>query len=500
MDLSHWRKLLPAPEIEQLIAEASQANFADPYRLLSLADQAIAAAQLRPDPAGELRARFYRALALNTIGHTMEAIDEFNLLLDLARAQQDMDAAFAALRGLGIVCDGTGCYDAALDYLRGAEQLLGDDADEDQRLDVRQSMAIVYSKTQRPAEAAEVFLQLVERYRSLGRVRDQAINLSNAAICYAKLGRYEQSLDLSDRAEALVRPQNWPLMLAIVHGNRATPLLELERYEEAQGELLAALHVFHTAGHAVGEIDVRTKLGRIYRHQGDPATAALLLELAVERAAGAGLAPARAEAQKLLVSLYREQGDFERALLHSESLRQLERDLGDQETQRRVRQLQTELDLEHARRDADEARRQRDRLQAAHAAEAEQHASLKAANSVQRHLIAAIAGEGETIDTAHRRAEAEVARATRYHRPLAALWLARRPGSLLAGLIGEDEVLLELESDGYLLLLPEREANALQMRFSQFFPSGEFGSAELRPGDSLQSLIDRARRQAQRQS
>ncbi|MFC4159418.1 hypothetical protein [Chitinimonas lacunae] len=459
MDL--LRALLPAPELERLYSEATDAAYSDPELLRRLANDAIAAARRRGDVAGELRGRLYLASAQQTLGDIEAAIEELNEMLLLAEASDDDDARFAALRALGSICDQAGCFESALDYLQQAESSLDAESDEAKCRDLRRGIATVFSHTGRLEEAVERHLALARDSAACGNLKDQAVDLCNAGTDLARLGRYQEALDILDEAEALVRRFRWPLMLATVHAARAIPLRVLGREEEVEYELLSALPVFTGAGHVSGQIDVRIRLAELYLDRHDLSTARLLLQGAVEIAAASGRTPQRVEALDVLIRVCKAAGEFATALDHSETLRELTHQMHEDEASDQAWRQHAEVELAAARKDVERVRRQRDRWQKAHAEQAQLNDMLRAAHSVQRNLIAALSASYlEQMADARRRGERELARASRYQRPLTAAWLGVAQPELapgwLAGQLREEDVAVPLEG-GLLLLLPETD-------------------------------------------
>ncbi|QNM97594.1 tetratricopeptide repeat-containing diguanylate cyclase [Chitinimonas koreensis] len=427
-------QLLPPEPMRRLLMSASELLDTHPGQLLELADEALAACREAGDAPGQLQAAYWRALALRFLGDCAAAIETLHAARQLATATEDREGMVLIQLGYGRVSTATGLYDAALEFLTRAARLARAALPPDHPvlLDIERGFCILKSRVGHHVEAVQEYLELAERYLERDQLRDAAYCFNNAGNNCSRMLDYEQALRCYARAEALIRQSgDWPLLLAVLRSNRATPLRALGRDDEALRGLLESLPVLMLAGQRSSEIDTRLKLGRLYAESGDVAGGELLLRRALELADESGFTPLRMEIHEELARCGKQRGDYAGALEHTEAAIALRGDMSIKEAADRLERASTLRELERALQAVDDERSRRIEAEASNSQLKLLADALAESSRQQNRLVEALRRESQTdalTGVANRRQlEArlteEHARARRYGRPLSLLFI-----------------------------------------------------------------------------
>lgn len=169
--------------------------------------------------------------------------------------------------------------------------------------------------------------------------------------------------------------------------NLADPLLQTGRLHEARAALEAVLHGIDDRAYRGFEGFARVLLGRVLHAQGDLVGARGELERAVVRSKDLGRSDRLAKAHLALPELHRAEGRFDLALQHHEAFHAAEARRFDENSARRLRALQVQVDLSQARHDAEMARVRHGDLAQAHRELQAMHEALVEADREKSRLM-----------------------------------------------------------------------------------------------------------------
>ncbi|WP_025745745.1 diguanylate cyclase [Kallotenue papyrolyticum] len=269
-----------------------------------------------------------------------------------------------ALRGMGIVYERLDDFQRALEHLTAALHLYQAHGNRQAQARTLNSLGVVLSRSGQPEEGLAMYEQAYTLHRELGQTFDMAVSRNNMGINLKNLGRYaEAEIALEEACRLLADTIHYasPLSnLALVYEGQG-------RLREAEAAQRQAYALAQRAGLTYILNEVSLCLGRFYLAQGQTAQAQPLLEAALTHAREAELPAKAAEAHQALARLHRQTGDLSAALEHLERALEFERQVFNEQADRRFKNLQISFQVEQLRRQAEHERRERETLHAAYA-------------------------------------------------------------------------------------------------------------------------------------
>ncbi|WP_276957531.1 GGDEF domain-containing protein [Allomeiothermus silvanus] len=247
------------------------------------------------------------------------------------------------------------------------------------------SIGIIYSKNGQPEEGLEYYRQSHALARQLGEQRLVYITLSNMGINLKNLGRYSEAEAVLLEALELVSPQQH-LPRGSMLSNLALVYERQGRTEEAERLHRQSLEHFRSGKYPAGETEALLGLGRLYLRLGELEEARSLLHQALALAERTGQTPKQFEARQDLAEVYKRQGALALALEHLEAAHRLERQVYNENSDRKLKNLQISFQIEQVRREAELERRKNAELAQAYAELKELHEALRQADQ-QKNLL-----------------------------------------------------------------------------------------------------------------
>ncbi len=342
---------------------------------LACATQADALARALDDPASEAEALCHLASAYAEIGLRLEAFDATARALSLARSCGDARVeALALLRMSNQAIDSGDELEARRLLETGLARAQAAGSPEEEFWALNNLSHLLGLEAARLAEgndpalmhaAVAELVAMVDRAlavaRATGHWLQQAFALSNLADAFIVTGDKQRARALINEYAALAREHGFNRLLAFAH-------LDEARLLRAEGRVQEAIAVLESESHTLA-----------VEHNNE-----LLLTT-----------------DEALVQLHKEQGNFERALHHLESVLHRQHARLTLQSAQQIRVLMAKLDLEQARVAADEAR-----------AEARRHSLRATSLELERDVLHRTSREDALTGVGNRRAaeEALVAR------------------------------------------------------------------------------------------
>ncbi len=225
------------PEIVQLIYEQIvQATRVDIRRAERLAHAAVwIAGQLRDDGSRALGAR---ALAhiLFTRGRYRQALRFYEMALSVfRRLEMEVEVGRTLYGGALQTLIYLGCYDQALSWAREARGIFERTGDRLRLARLESNMGNILYRQDHFEAALKHYGNALEEFRLQGELRDQAIALRNAAVCYISLGEFDKALSTYREARASCERNGLTLLVAEADYNIAYLHYQRGEYTRAIG-------------------------------------------------------------------------------------------------------------------------------------------------------------------------------------------------------------------------------------------------------------------------
>ena len=317
------------------------------------------------------------------------ALPIFRLALELYEQLGHKEGMAKTLRATGFVYDDLGDYHRALDYhLRALkiDEATGDDAS---RANSLRTIGIVYSKAGDTEQGLAHYQQSLELSQRAGDSLAIAKTLNNIGINLKNLDRYQESMHVLGEALRYFRETGNDLGQAGALNNLGITLDLLGRTAQAETSLRQALELSRRTGYAHGEMNALLSQGKLWGRQALRQKAALeSLLLALDCAERMGTKPARCECHHALAELYKQLGDPTSALEHFETFHTLEREVFNEQSDRKLKGLQTIFQVGEAQREAEIHRLRNVELARAYEELRGLHQSLQMADQVKTELLA----------------------------------------------------------------------------------------------------------------
>jgi diguanylate cyclase (GGDEF)-like protein len=293
-----------------------------------------------------------------------------------------------ALQAIGSVHDDIGDYPQALDAHLQALAIYDQHGDVRARASTLRTIGIVYSKLGDARQGLDFYTQSLKLSRSAGDDVSAAKTLNNIGINRKNLGELDEAHSALKEALRLFRRRKNRAGEAGALTNLALTLEKLGRLDEAERCQREAAAAAASIGYAMAEVKAYKGLGEqmLSQHRFDAAHEVLTQALAIaERMAAA---PERAQCHRALAELFKQRGDAVQALTHFEAFHRFEREVFNEQSDRKLKGLQANFQLAQAQREAEIHRLKYIELAQAHADLQALNESLRQADRTRSMLLA----------------------------------------------------------------------------------------------------------------
>lgn len=221
--------------------------------------------------------------------------------VEAARRWGNAFAEADMLKRLGRVCTTLGRYREAEEHLRSSVAVAAASGDQRGVADAREGLALLYADTDRVAEAAAEFTELVELNRALSADRSLALSLIHLGTALSRIGRNAEALAHLSESEIIFNrlPEPDPYNSARVLVAQAWAHCRAQDFERAGEVAEEALGMMRDVGSHDGLAHAHEVIAEVARHRGDTADAVHHLQEAVRLLTSLGSSRARAVFDRL---------------------------------------------------------------------------------------------------------------------------------------------------------------------------------------------------------
>lgn len=375
--------------VDALNRRAEDKLSVDAKRAFGYASEARQLAEHCGYPKGRAEALYNQGMCSHMQSDYEPALPIFRLALELYEQLGDQGGMAKTLRATGFIYDDLGDYHRALDYhLRALkiDEAAGDDLS---RANSLRTIGIIHSKAGDAQQALAYYQQSLALSREAGDLLSIAKTLNNTGITLKNLGRYLESNDALTEALRHFRETGNAIGQAGALNNLGVTLDLLGRGRQAETTLLQALELSRQSSYAQGEMNALLTLGSIWARQPNMQTEALgTLQQALLCAERMGTKPARCECHQALTNYYKRIGDMTSALAHFEAFHALDKEVFNEQSDRKLKGLQTILQVGEAQREAEIHRLRNVELAKAYEEMRSLNHSLQMADQVKTELLA----------------------------------------------------------------------------------------------------------------
>jgi len=275
-----WQQVGDLTEQAMVLTDLGEAydDLGEKRQALEEYDLALDLARRGGDRLGEGRAHNDIALVYDRTGEYRKAIEHYKASAEIFRSLGLTLDAERMNQSMGWTYRNIGMLHEALDILQSGLPYLHEKGDRDGEAGAYNNIGLVYDDLGEPRKALEYEMRALPLRRAVGDRRGEAATLSNIAFFYSHLGECEKALDYDAQSLRLCRIVGEPYGEAYVLTNMGVLYLEAGDEAKAVDSFEAALPLRRAVGDLEGEAITLRGLARAQQRAGHLAEARKNLE------------------------------------------------------------------------------------------------------------------------------------------------------------------------------------------------------------------------------
>jgi signal transduction histidine kinase len=286
-------------------------------------------------------------------GSFNQALSYFFKSLLVYEMLEDKKQCIKVLEDIGDAYANMSDYPNALDHFFRVYDLASELIDKEMEASALNSIAYLYMQLSEWSKALVYLRDSLVIFEELNDKQGQAGVLDNSCSCYCDLGDFDKALTCGLKSVRLYRE------VGDQEGEDEV-LGSIGEVYKARGDLTQALAYLNralTISEAIGLrlviVKVLQNIGDINRIQGHTSQALENLQRALTIAQEINSKSEQYRCHKLLVDIYKQLGDFEQSLAHSEKFHEIKEVVFNEEADRRIKNLEAIHQVETARKETE---------------------------------------------------------------------------------------------------------------------------------------------------
>lgn len=322
-------------------------------RAKELLDQSLELAEQQGDSRAKAEVLNNIAGILYTKGEHLEALQVMEKVLMAHKEAVNLQGYHVALGNVALLHLRLGEYPQALEKLFEVYGFYKQNSDTQWEAWALNSIGSAYEEAQDFAKAVEYYQQALEVVRTNGFRALEVVLLNGLGSVYNQLGKHQIALDYLSRGLLLAQQSGYQPQEILALNNLGNAYIGLDKYQDAVKVYLKAQQLSEDMGSFQNALKAGLALGNLYLSQGQPEQALGFLEKSLMQAQKSGSKKVVYEAHNLLAQLHEKIGDYLKALEHQRQFHKIEREVFNQESEQRTRNLTLRFDLDKAQRQAE---------------------------------------------------------------------------------------------------------------------------------------------------
>ncbi len=317
-----------------------------PSEALQLSKRGLAIAECLERPQDVIRALTDIGLIYWRMGNFSMAYDFFFEARQMAEREGDRFGFARVLSSIGIIFSGQGHYDNALEYYFRALQIYDDIDSIARTASVLNNIGMVYQRRSEFSMAEIYHRESLSVKEAFGDLKGLAFSLNNLGVVAQENGSYDEALDYFSRALSIREGFQDHREMANTRRNMGVLFFRIENFERAIEELSLSRVLFEGVEDYNGVAQVDFYLGEVYHAQGEIRRAFDLFYQSLEVSERLGLAALASQNYKKLSELMALRGWYRDAYRLQQEYLIIQDSIHDEDTRRRVIELQLMYDRE----------------------------------------------------------------------------------------------------------------------------------------------------------
>ncbi len=292
-----------------------------------------------------------------------ESLTFLNECLRLYRQQKNSSGEFDTLCDLGVLYERLGDFDKALDYHLKSLDIAQRINSAESEAKALNNIGAVYYGLRQYDEARQFYQKSLSLKETLPDKKSLAVTMSNLSSVYSSQGKHEEALALRKKVLEIRRELGDRQGECIVLRNLGSSAMRLNDFQNAKRCLLQSLKLAEALDDRRMQAVVHHDLGDFFaaRRRYDKAKAHLCESLRLAEALG--LKPRQCEVFFSLSSLFKAQKKYADALRHYETYHRLKEEIFNEESDKRLKNLQVLNQLAEAQREVERALQEKQALE-----------------------------------------------------------------------------------------------------------------------------------------
>lgn len=330
----------------------------DLARALTLSNEAYQLTQQSPHDSPTYRADLMKSLRnLGTCYLQLSQYDDALLYaseaLTIAEETNDLPEQAHLLNTIGEAYRYLGNYADALEYQFQTLKTCRTIGDTTAKAQALNKIGVLHGDINDYSQALTYLAQSLQLYRQIGHQPGEADALDNYGIIYRNIGDYPNALSQSLRGLQIYQQINDKSGEAKALINIGEIYKDLGNYPEALNFFHRCLEILSKSNNPYQNILVSLNLGDIYKRQQKTDLALKQLHQALSLAEKIEARKEHYHSHQLLAQVYKQLGDYETALAHHEQFYQIRVSVFNEESDRKLKNLQVSHRLENAKKEAE---------------------------------------------------------------------------------------------------------------------------------------------------
>ncbi len=319
-------------------------------------------AQLYGEQARELATPSYPAglaMSLCTLGYLNTENGNFGLALsqsfealEILKHADIASLEIDVLRNVSWAYRGFGEYEVALDYQMKALALARELGDKEREFKVLGIIASIYAETNHTEDAIPIEQNCLEFYRQLGKKDEESLALNNLAMSYLETGEYASALEMALAALNLAKENNFSLVILSTLNTIGEIYLAMQDQAQAMMYLEQAIAFANAQNATYDQYYNLLDMGKAYYQQNDVANTLAYLHQSLAIADQTQNRMGQIQCHELLAEVHEKQGNLTEALSHWKQFHIIKESVFNENSAKRIANLQVLHQVETAKRDA----------------------------------------------------------------------------------------------------------------------------------------------------
>ncbi len=274
----------------------------------------------------------------------LEAMQKFESLNELGRLR-------SVYNNIGWLHFKIGNYAESLDYYLKCQKIAEESGDKADLAQALNAIGTVYQKMNDFEQALAFYFKSLKLSEEIGLDEGKGMAFGNIGIVYYEMKRYEEALEANYQSKQIFEDIDHTYHLSMALASIAACYEALKMESEALFFYEESLRAAKKSGNVQVEVEVLQKQAGLLLKRNEKEDALHLLRNALRIGKKAQLKNNLLQVYRLIVEAYRALGDFESALSAHESFYELEKELFNEESNRKIRNMQLAFELEQGKRE-----------------------------------------------------------------------------------------------------------------------------------------------------